>query len=387
MILAAVVIGKDGDFIITPGLTVGLTAALLVVHGLLNSIPTRWLANLTSSFVFVNVGATIIIIITLLACTGKDQMHPAEYVFGSAGVINQTGGWPDGLAYMLGLLSVQWTMTDYDATAHISEEVRRAAYAATSAIVIAVIGTGLIGWLLNIALVLCSGPLEDLPGPSGLSFLQIMVLRMGKTGALVLWVPVLATAFFVVQTALQATSRTIFAFSRDRGLPDGKYFSKVTALTSTPLPSVWISTFLCVLPPLLGLASPIASTAIFALTTFALDLSYIIPIACRRIFANHPEVHFVPGPFYLGDGILGWAMNLTCIGWTLFVCIILSLPTVLPTTATTMNYCVVLVAGVMALSGLWYAVRARHTYVGPVRASRTKNPTTRVGSTDSIKKD
>jgi amino acid transporter len=43
-------------------------------------------------------------------------------------------------------------MTDYDATAHISEEVRRAAYAAPSAIFIAVIGTGIIGWLLNIVM-------------------------------------------------------------------------------------------------------------------------------------------------------------------------------------------------------------------------------------------
>ena len=32
-------------------------------------------------------------------------------------------------------------------------------YAAPSAIFIAVVGTGLIGWLLNIVLVLCSGPL------------------------------------------------------------------------------------------------------------------------------------------------------------------------------------------------------------------------------------
>lgn len=67
-------------------------------------------------------------------------MHPANYVFGSAGIVNQTGGWNTGLAFLFGLLSVQWTvsswlrtavsgliagicgclqMTDYDATAHI----------------------------------------------------------------------------------------------------------------------------------------------------------------------------------------------------------------------------------------------------------------------------
>ncbi len=61
-----------------------------------------------------------------------------------------------------------------------------------------------------------------------------MYLRMGKAGALTLWVSirrlfdqtcdldsaktlVCATAFFVVQTALQAVSRMIYAMSRDHG--------------------------------------------------------------------------------------------------------------------------------------------------------------------------
>lgn len=39
-------------------------------------------------------------------------MHSAGYVFGSAGVANQTGGWPTGLAFLMGLLSVQWTVSN-----------------------------------------------------------------------------------------------------------------------------------------------------------------------------------------------------------------------------------------------------------------------------------
>ena len=86
------------------------------------------------------------------------------------------------------------------------------------------------------------------------------------------------TAFFVVQTALQACSRTVYAFSRDHGLPDGGYFGRVSALTTTPLRAIWCVTLVSVLPGLLDLASPIAANAIFALTAMALDLSYIIPI-------------------------------------------------------------------------------------------------------------
>lgn len=38
---------------------------------------------MTQGFVFVNVGATLIIIIVLLATTGRANMHPASYVFGN----------------------------------------------------------------------------------------------------------------------------------------------------------------------------------------------------------------------------------------------------------------------------------------------------------------
>jgi amino acid transporter len=75
-----------------------------------NSLATKQLARLTSAFVFVNLGATFLIIIVLLATTPRADMHPANYVFGSAGVVNQTGGWNTGLAFLFGLLSVQWTV-------------------------------------------------------------------------------------------------------------------------------------------------------------------------------------------------------------------------------------------------------------------------------------
>lgn len=122
------------------------------------------------------------------------------------------------------------------------------------------------------------------------------------------------------------------------GLPDAGFFGKVSTKTSTPLRSIWLVTVVCVLPGLLDLASPIASNAVFSLTAMALDLSYIIPIFCRRVFHSHPDVMFKPGPFFMGYGWLGFACNTICISWTLFVCVIFSLPNNLPVTAANMNY-------------------------------------------------
>lgn len=387
MILAAVSIAKDGEFEISTGKIVGLFSGLMVFHGLLNCLSTKYLAKLTSGFVFVNLGSTCIIIIVLLATTPRNEMHTAGYVFGSEGVINSTGGWPTGIAFLLGLLSVQWTMTDYDASAHISEEVKRAAYAAPAAIFIAVIGTGLLGWLFNIVLILCSGPFENLPGPSGSAVLQIMTTRIGKPGALFLWTFVCLTAFFVVQTALQACSRTVYAFSRDKGLPDRGYFAAVNNYTGTPLRAVWITTLVGILPGLLDFASPVAANAIFSLTAIALDLSYIIPIFLRRIYGKHPDVKFVPGPFYMGDGWLGVACNITCIIWTLFVSVLFSLPTYFPVTRDNMNYASVITVAVIASSLVWYFSGARRHYKGPVSYTDGQgNPTEESSENQSDKK-
>lgn len=108
--------------------------------------------------------------------------------------------------------------------------------------------------------------------------MKILVLRIGKPGALFLWTFVCLTAFFVCQTGLQAGSRTIYAFSRDNGFPDGGYFGRVSGATRTPLRAIWFTTILSILPALLDLASPVAANAIFAMTAMTFDLSYVVPI-------------------------------------------------------------------------------------------------------------
>jgi len=193
-----------------------------------------------------------------------------------------------------------------------------------------------------------------------------MANRMGIPAALFLWAFVCLTAFFVCQTALQAASRTVYAFSRDHGLPDNGYLSYNSPSTQTPLRAIWFTTLISIVPGLLDLASPIAAQAIFALTAMALDLSYIIPIFLRRVYRNHPEVDFKPGPFYLGDGLLGWAFNVNCILWTLFVCVIFSMPTIMPVTKDNMNYASVITIGVIVIAGFWYLISARHHYHGPI---------------------
>lgn len=369
MIFGWVHVVTDGRFTANNKETVGLYFGLLFVHGAINSLGTRILARMTSGYVVVNIGITFVIIITVLACTPLDEMHNGKYTFGT---LNNQTGYPGmggtALAFFMGLQSVQFVMTDYDATAHISEEVHRAAIAAPVAIMIAVLGTGIVGWLLNIVLVIVSGDVatsDDSTWPGGLAMAEIIHSRIGKVGFLVIWPFVCCVAFFVVTTALQANARSFYAFSRDNGLPDRGVFARINRFTGTTVNAVWLVIFPCVLLGCLGLASYDALSAIFALAALGMDFSYLIPIVSRQLFQNHPEVQYTPGPFTLGRGWLGRIVNGIAIFWTLFECTILSIPLSHPITAPTFNYSWVIMLGVVFCSLIWYVVYAHRHYKGP----------------------
>ena len=155
------------------------------------------------------------------------------------------------------------------------------------------------------------------------------------------------------------------------GFPDNGYFGYVSKWTQTPLRAIWFTTIFSILPGLLNFASPVAANAIFSLTAMALDISYIIPIALRRMYQRHPEVQFKPGPFYMGDGLLGWMVNINCIVWTLFVSVIFSFPTILPVTKETMNYASV-ITGSIALLSMYVITQKTHFLT--VRLKLVSNP-------------
>lgn len=76
MILAAASISTDGAYVATAGETMAVYVALLIVHGLLNSVGTKLISSITRVFVFINLG-TVIAIVIALGVTCKDK-HPVR---------------------------------------------------------------------------------------------------------------------------------------------------------------------------------------------------------------------------------------------------------------------------------------------------------------------
>lgn len=265
-----------------------------------------------------------------------------------------------------------------------SEDIARASIAAPVAIFIAIIGTGIFGLFLNIAMAYSSGGIDlsdtdNMPG--GLIFAEILRVRATKVGFLIIWPFIMAVAWFVIQTALQANARSFYAFSRDGGLPDKKFFARINQKTKQTVNAVWLVVFFCIIIIFLAFASRVAVEAVFSLSALGMDTSYLIPIVCRQIFQDHPEVQFQPGPFYLGRGWFSYAVNAIAIVWTTFEVTVLSFPTVKDYTAQTFNWSWVIMWGVLIIAMVCYALFAWKTYHGPI-STLNKSQLAKLGVVD-----
>lgn len=151
MLLAAVAIGNDFNYVIDTNTTIGVMVALTVLTGAVNSLSTYWMEKMTKTYVIFHVLILVSCSIALLVLT--ENKNDASYVFTD---LEPTSGWsPVGFSFLFGFLSVSWTMTDYDATAHITEEINNPEIKAPWAISMAMLFTYLAGFLFNIVLCFC----------------------------------------------------------------------------------------------------------------------------------------------------------------------------------------------------------------------------------------
>jgi len=224
----------------------------------------------------------------------------------------------------------------------------------------AMLFTYVVGWLYNIVLCFVMGdPQEILASPLAQPVAQIFYNVLGKAGGITFTFCAFIIIKFVTFTAMQALGRTVFAFSRDRLLPFSHLWTKILPLTGTPILAVWIAVFWCIAINLIGLGSYTAIAGVFNVCAIALDWSYCIPIICKLVFDE-----FQPGPWHMGRA--SSIVNIYAVLWTAFVTIIFFMPTALPVTPATMNWAVVYFIGILAVSTIYWYLRGRKFYTGPL---------------------
>ncbi|KAL4888985.1 amino acid permease [Aspergillus ambiguus] len=350
----------DGKYSYSPTAldTVFMSIVLLCVLGIICSMTTRTLHRIILWFAPINISATIAICLALLYFTPNKQ--PASWVFTH---VTDGSGWGSKLfSFLLGFISVAWTMTDYDGTTHMSEETHDAAALGPMAIQTAVLVSGAMGWVLTVCICFCLNDFEGMMNtPTGLPAAQVFLNAGGKTGGTIMWGFAILVQFFTGCSAMLADTRMAYAFARDEALPFSSFLSKVNKYTHTPVNAVWFVVLFSIGLNCIAIGSVQTATAIFSITAPALDISYISVIMAHQIYRK--RVEFIEGPFTLGRW--GPFLNWVSVTWVLFISTVLFFPPSVPVTAANMNYAICVGAFIAAFALVWWIVAARGKYTGP----------------------
>ncbi|KAL0567964.1 polyamine transporter tpo5, partial [Marasmius crinis-equi] len=341
---------------------IGVYAAVLFAQGMINTFGVRILHILNNICVWWHAVGTFSLVVAILA---KAPTHQSgHFVFST--FIDGTGGWSERAspAYVavIGILISQYTLTGFDASAHMTEETRNAAMSGSLGIIMAIGVSALLGWYLLLGLLFSIQDLDrTLNSETGQPVAQIFLDTVGVDGAIVLMVIVIGAMFMCGTFSITSNSRMMYAFARDGGLPGSKFFAQVDSRWKSPIRTVWLACTLSFILGLPSLGSTVAFSAATSIATIGLYISYGIPIALRVIYHKR----FVRGPFHLR--VFSFPVAIAAVLWIMFISIVFVLPQVNPVTSETLNYSIVAVGIVMVYSIGFWVLSARKWFTGPVK--------------------
>jgi amino acid transporter len=105
-----------------------------------------------------------------------------------------------------------------------SEETHDAAIRGPLAIRVAILVSGVVGWMLTITFCFCMNDFDAImASPTGLPVAQIFLNAGGRTGGIIMWFFVILVQFFTGCSAMLANARMAFAFARDEAFPFSRY--------------------------------------------------------------------------------------------------------------------------------------------------------------------
>ncbi|MDQ1033470.1 amino acid transporter [Streptomyces umbrinus] len=339
----------------TPETTILIFAGILLLFGTLNSFGVRLVNILNSISVWWQLGGVALIVGALTLAPG--ERRSVGFVFTE--FVNGTG-FNHPLWGVLGILVAAYTFCGYDASSHLSEETKQAQMAAPRGMVRAVLYSWVAGFVLLAGLLFA---IEDYAGTlntsTGVPPVQIFIDVLGTGMAKVLLVVVIVAQLFCGNAETAASSRMVYAFSRDGALPFSATWRRVSSRTRTPIAAVWLSVGVALVLALPNLWSPTAYAAVTAINVIGITPAYVIPVFLKLRF---PE-RFEPGPWTLG----AWSKPL---GWISVVYVIvltgvLVLPQTYPITFKSFNYSGVTLLVVLLLAWIMWITKGRRSYKIP----------------------
>lgn len=369
---------------------------ILALVSLINIFSAKLLAMLNNISVWWHVFGALAIVVILWAIPSKHS--DAGFVF--THTINNTGFFDNhtsGLGFLLYVLPIsviltQYTITGYDASAHLAEETQGAANTAAKGIWQSIFYSAIGGWILLLSVLFAVQDEKNVSAGGGAVAVVFADALGGKWAGIVLFIAT-AGQFFCTTACMTSTSRMLFAFSRDGAVPGSQYWSKLSK-NKVPVNGVIMSAIVAVLLTLPALFkvnigtednpiyAPIAFFAVVSIGVFGLYVAFAIPIFYRWRMGSS----FRQGSWNLGSK-WKWMAPLA-----LLEILVTSVVALFPTapagnpfssdfTWKSVNYTPIVVLGALLMLWVGWHVSAKKWFTGP---KLTVDLPTGVSSADEI---
>jgi amino acid transporter len=354
---------------------------VLVLVSVLNIFSSHLMAIMNNVSVWWHVaGAAAIILVLILV---PDQHQSFNYVFTER--LNNSGygdGATGGILFFLwvlpfGFLLTQYTITGFDASAHLSEETEAASKGAAQGIWRSIFYSLVGGYILLLAVVFAI-PNDPATGEANnalasLGVQPIFVEALGQNWATFVLFISASAQFFCSTACLTSASRMTYAFSRDGAMPGSAIWQRLTAnrVPANAVLLVAVCAAVLTLPALIevdvnGTPVPLAFYAVTSIAAIGLYASFAIPIYLRW---KHGD-RFEAGTW--NNGAKYKWMNLIAVAEIVIVSLFLMMPT---TPAANpfrdefewkfVNYSPIVTVGALLVLTIWWNVSAKHWFTGP----------------------
>jgi choline transport protein len=218
---------------------------------------------------------------------------------------------------------------------------------------------------------------------SGQPYQQLFLNATGdETKTVIMVTFMLLLLFFSQITTTTASSRQMFTFARDNGLPGSRFLAKVHLIqtphtlivlanletsqisprTHIPWNSVVLTLVIVSILALIPLGSIIAFNIITSLSSIAIFSSYWISIACR--LANRFSSNPIKPPRW-NMGRAGTFVNVAALTFLTIGIIFILFPSAPHPTPASFNWTLVIWAGVTVFALIYYFVYGKKVYISP----------------------
>ena len=358
---------------------------VLALHGLMNTFGIKLVALLNDISVWWHVAGVLVIFAILFIVPDKHTSFANIFSLSKTagggqvpGFINGTG-FTNGIfgtkiyVFIIGMLMAQYTLTGYDASAHMTEETHEADISGPNGIWRSVVVSVIFGYILLLGVWHAVPNLaEEASAAAGFNAASsnlaspavIFLDAAGKSWAVFILLIVVGAQFFCGMSSVTANSRMIYAFSRDGALPGSKWWHTVNKRTRTPTNGIWLAVSLAwlLVAPAYWRGSVVAYFAVTSIAVIGLYIAYVIPTFLRLRAGDS----FTPGRWSLGK----WSkpIGTVAVVWTVFICIMLMMPQFAPNGGKLidyLNYAPIAVGVVIGFAGIYWLVSARKWFKGP----------------------